>query len=290
MYSPGMTHPLGTVHHLSLPQGPLRYYDQGTGRPLVFVHGVLTNPLIWRKVIPALAADFRCLAPELPLGAHSAPMPATADLTAPAVATLLGDFLTALDLHDVVLVANDTGGAITQLLLARHPARVAKVVLTPSDSFEYFFPPLFKPLPALARVPGAMPVLAQLLRIKALHRLPFLFGWVTKRPLPPDIAAEYLEKLHKSPEIRRDLRKFLRSVPPRHTLAAAEKLREFAPPVLLVWPPEDKLFPISLAHRLAAVLPDAEVVEVEDSYTFVPEDQPDVLASHLKRFAAPVAD
>ncbi|WP_020661639.1 alpha/beta fold hydrolase [Amycolatopsis benzoatilytica] len=284
---------LGAQHLLPLAQGTLRYYDRGEpgARPVVFVHGVLTNALLWRKVVPTVAdAGFRCLAPDLPLGSHTTPMRPDADLSAPAVATLLGDFLTALDLEDAILVANDTGGAITQLLLARYPDRVGKVVLTPSDSFEYFFPPIFRPLPKIARIPGSMSVLGQLLRIRALYRLPLLFGWVAKRPLPPAIAEEYLGKLRKSKGVRRDLRKFLRTVHSRHTLAAAEKLRQFNQPVLLVWPPEEKLFPISLAHRLAAVLPDAELVEVPDSYTFVSEDQPDALAGHIKRFAAAMAD
>ncbi|MFF0146372.1 pimeloyl-ACP methyl ester carboxylesterase [Amycolatopsis sulphurea] len=282
---------LGPARQVRLPQGELRYFDRGTGAPVVFVHGVLTSALLWRKVVPAVAeAGFRCLAPDLPFGAHRVAMRADADLSAPGAATLFGDFLDALDLRDVTLVANDTGGAITQLLLARYPERVGRVVLTPSDSFEYFFPPVFKPLPVLARVPGSMAVLGQLLRFKALYPLPFVFGWVTKRPIPDDIAREYLTPLRTSAGVRRDLRKLLRSVHPRHTLAAAERLRTFDRPVLLVWPPEEKLFPISLAHRLAELLPHAELVEVPDSYTFVPEDQPDVLAGHIKRFAAAMAD
>ncbi|HWD01567.1 MAG TPA: alpha/beta hydrolase [Amycolatopsis sp.] len=282
---------LGQDHLIRLPQGELRYYERGSGRPVVFVHGVLTNALLWRKVVPAVAeAGFRCLAPDLPLGSHELPMRADADLSAPGVATLLGDFLEALDLHDVTLVANDTGGALTQLLLARHPARVARVVLTPSDSFEYFFPPIFAPLPKLARVPGSMAILGQLLRIRALWPLPLLFGWVAKKPLDPAVAESYLLRLRKSPGVRRDLRKLLRSVDSRLTLAAAEQLRSFEPPVLLAWASEDKLFPIRFAHRLAGVLPNAKVVEIEDSYTFVPEDQPEVLAGQIVEFAGVMAD
>jgi len=163
-------------------------------------------------------------------------------------------------------------------------------VLTPSDCFEYFFPPIFKPLPWLARFPGSMAVLGQLLRIRALYPLPFLFGWVVKRPLPDAVAQAYLAPLRKSAGVRRDLRKLLREVHPRHTLAAAEALRTFDRPVLLAWAPEDKLFPIRLAHRLAALLPDAKLVEVPDSYTFLSEDQPAVLARHVVEFAGVMAD
>jgi pimeloyl-ACP methyl ester carboxylesterase len=70
----------------------------------------------------------------------------------------------------------------------------------------------------------------------------------------------------------------------RHTLAAA-RLPRFTKPVLLAWAEEDRLFPVELAKRLAALLPQATVVTIEDSYTFVPEDQPDVLAGLVVDFA-----
>jgi pimeloyl-ACP methyl ester carboxylesterase len=282
---------LGQEHRVRLPAGEVRYFDQGEGAPVVFVHGVLTNAELWRKVVPDVAAaGFRCLAPDLPLGSHDLPMRADADLSPTGNADLIADFLDALDLRDVTLVANDTGGALTQILLSRRPDRVARVVLTPSDCFEYFFPPIFKALPPLARIPGSMAVLGQLLRIRALYPLPLLFGWVVKRPLPDAVAQAYLSPLRKSAGVRRDLRKLLREVHPRHTLAAAEALRTFDRPVLLAWAPEDKLFPIRLAHRLAALLPDAKVVEVPDSYTFVSEDQPAALAGHIAEFVGVMAD
>ncbi|UOX91294.1 alpha/beta fold hydrolase [Amycolatopsis sp. FBCC-B4732] len=282
---------LGQEHRVRLPAGEVRYFERGSGAPVVFVHGVLTNAELWRKVVPEVAAaGFRCLAPDLPLGAHDLPMRADADLSPTGNADVIAGFLEALDLRDVTLVANDTGGALTQIMLSRRPERVGRVVLTPSDCFEYFFPPIFKALPPIARIPGSMAVLGQLLRIRALYRLPLLFGWVTKRPLPDAVAQAYLGQLRKSAGVRRDLRKLLREVHPRHTLAAAEKLRTFDRPVLLAWAAEDKLFPIRLAHRLAALLPDAKLVEVPDSYTFISEDQPAVLARHVVEFAGAMAD
>ncbi|SEC71605.1 Pimeloyl-ACP methyl ester carboxylesterase [Amycolatopsis tolypomycina] len=282
---------LGQEHRVRLPAGEVRYCERGTGAPVVFVHGVLTNAELWRKVVPDVAAaGFRCLAPDLPLGAHDLPMRTGADLSPAGNADVIADFLDALDLRDVTLVANDTGGALTQILLSRRPERVGRVVLTPSDCFEYFFPPIFRFLPPAARIPGSMAVLGQLLRIRALHPLPILFGWVTKRPLPDAVAQDYLAPLRKSAGVRRDLRKLLREVHPRHTLAAAEKLRTFDRPVLLAWATEDKLFPIRLAHRLAALLPAAKLVEVADSYTFLSEDQPAVLARHVVEFAGVMAD
>ncbi|KAA9162979.1 alpha/beta hydrolase [Amycolatopsis acidicola] len=282
---------LGKPRKVELPQGELRYFEQGSGRPVVFVHGVLTNADLWRAVLPDVAAaGFRAIAPDLPMGSHTVPMRADADLSPVGQAELLADFLDALDLRDVLLVGNDTGGAITQILLSRRPERVGSVVLLPSDSFEYFFPPIFAPLPKLARVPGSMLLLSMFMRVRALHRQPFLFGWVTKRPIPAEIAESYLWPPGKSAAIRRDLRKLLREVHPRHTLAAAEKLRDFDKPVLLLWASEDKLFPIRFARRLEALLPKGKLVEVPDAYTFIPEDRPEAVVRHVVEFAGVMAD
>jgi pimeloyl-ACP methyl ester carboxylesterase len=282
---------LGQERRVALEQGEVRYFERGSGRAVVFVHGVLTNADLWRAVVPGVAdAGFRCLAPDWPLGAHGIPMRPDADLSPTGQADLIAGFLAALDLRDVILVASDTGGALTQIMLTRHPERVGRVVLLPSDCFDHFFPPVFKALPVLARVPGSMRPLAALLRIRALHRLPMVFGWVTKRPMPPEVVKSYVWPAGRSAGVRRDLRKLLRDVHPRHTMAAAEKLREFGRPVLLLWGSEEKLFPIRLARRLAALLPDARLVEVDDTYTFISEDRPDVVVRHLIEFAGVMAD
>src|SRR5919198_4900561 len=276
---------LGTVHEVDLPGGRIRYHQRGQGPPVVFVHGLLVNADLWRAVVPPVAqAGYRCIAPDWPLGSHEVAVP-DADLSPSGVADLVAAFLERLDLSDVTLVANDTGGAITQLLMTRQSERVGRVVLTPSDSLERFFPPLFAPLPVLARVPGAMWALAQLLRARPAQRLPFTFGWVAKRRIPPDILDSYLLPSRRDPAIRADLRRFLRGVHRRHTLAAARSLPAFTKPVLLAWAEDDRLFPVELARRLAALLPGSTLVTVDDCYTFIPEDRPDVLARLVIDFA-----
>lgn len=275
----------GTVHVADLTGGRLRYYERGDGPPVLFVHGLLVNSNLWRKVIPAVAdAGFRCVAPDWPLGSHEIPVP-DAELSPPGVAAMIAEFLERRDLRDVTVVANDTGGGLTQIMLASSPDRVGRVVLTPSDSFEHFFPPLFRPLSVLARLPGSMPLLTTAMRVRALHRLPIAFGWLTKRPVPPEVVDSYLKPSRHSAAIRDDLRRFLRGVHNRYTLAAADALSGFPKPVLLAWAKQDRVFPLSLAHRLASVLSDARVETIEDSYTFVPEDQPEALARLVIDFA-----
>ena len=281
---------LGTQREIALPSGTVRYFENGPteGRVVVFVHGLLVNADLWRKVVPAVVeSGAHTYAVDWPLGSHSIPVP-DADLTPPGVADLIASFLDALDLEEVTIVANDTGGAITQILMTRHPERIGGVVLASCDAFERFFPPAFAFLPLLAKLPGSMAALTQLVRPKMLQRLPVTFGWVSKRPVPPETVASYLSPSRHNRAIRKDLARFLKNVNKRHTLAAAEKLPAFGKPVLLAWATEEKLFPLSLAERLADKLPNASIVEIADSYTFIPEDNPAELAAHVARFVARV--
>jgi pimeloyl-ACP methyl ester carboxylesterase len=285
---------LGRSAVVDLPSGArIAYHERGQGPPVVFVHGLLVNAHLWRHVSPAVAeAGHRCIAPDWPLGSHTIPMPDDVDLSPPGMARMIADLLVTLDLQDVTLVANDTGGALVQVLMADGLAadRVARVVLTSSDAFERFFPPMFSYLPRVARVPGSTWVLAQALRPHILHRLPPTFGWVAKRPIPRTVIQSYLRPSQTSPGVRRDLRRFLRGIHRRHTLAAARNLNRFDKPVLLAWSEEDRLFPVSLAQRLADLLPAARIVTISDSYTFSPEDQPARLARLIVDFTDSAAE
>jgi pimeloyl-ACP methyl ester carboxylesterase len=207
-----------------------------------------------------------------------------ADLTPSGVAALVAEFLDALDLTDVTVVANDTGGALTQILMADHPERIGRVVLTPCDAFEVFLPQPFTALPRLVRLSGSLWLGSRLLRLPVVRRLPFTFGWLAKRGIPAEILDSYVRPACESAGIRRDAKRFIAGIHHRYTLAAAEALPGFDKPVLLVRAENDRIFPAGLFDRLAAVLPDARLVTVADSYTFVSEDQPAELARLIVEF------
>jgi pimeloyl-ACP methyl ester carboxylesterase len=265
--------------------GALEYDDTGRGRPVVLLHGLGLHAGFWRKVVPLLASQVRCIAPTLPLGGHRRPMPEDADLTPPGLAGLVADLLEQLDLHDAVIVGNDTGGAIAQILVTTRPERVGALVLTPCDAFGRFFPWQFKPLQVLGHVPGAPLVAAQAMRAALLRRSPLGFGLLTKHGIPDDVSASYVAPLRESAGVRRDMAKVLRGIRRRHTLEAAERLRDFQRPALIAWAAEDKVFPIGDARRLAALLPDARLELIHDSLTYIPEDQPERLAALIRDFA-----
>src|SRR3954454_16260613 len=144
---------LGEQRMVELPQGAVAYRERGEGPVLLFVHGLFVNGDHWRKVVPLLADRYRCVAPDLPLGAHSHPLRDEADRTPAGLAQLIADFAARLDLREVTVISNDTGDAITQVLVTEHPERFARVVLTPGDAFTNFMPWAIKPMRILGWAP-----------------------------------------------------------------------------------------------------------------------------------------
>src|SRR3954470_13129541 len=192
---------------LQLPQGPVHVRESGEGPPIVFVHGLLADGRLWDDVVDGLSGEHRCIVPDLPLGAHRAAMRPEADLSPYGLARVIADTIAALDLTDVTLVANDTGGALSQLVVPRHPERIGRLVLTPCDAFENFLPPMLRPLQYVGGyVPGALTVVAQTMRSPSLAKGPLGF-----RPLAlrhrPELYVDWLAPARADRGVRRDLRK-----------------------------------------------------------------------------------
>lgn len=265
-------------------EGVIEYADTGTGEAVVFIHPFLTTQLHWRKVTPLLAEHVRCVVPTLPLGAHASPMRPEADLSPPGLARIVVDFLDAAGIERATLVGNDTGGAIAQIVAAHHAERVQRLVLSSCDAYDVFPPRMFAYLKLVARIPGATWLLAQSMRLPGAVGMPFAFGWVSKRPIPREVMRAYVTPVRRDAGVRRDVNKVVRGIDPRHTLQAAERLRNSDRPVLVAWGAEDRFFPRRLAERLASELPNAQLEWVEGARTFVPEDAPERLAELISKF------
>jgi len=272
------------LRSVQLGAGTVRYRDIGSGPVVVFVHGVFVNGLLWRKIAAPLSKSFRCVVPDLPLGAHSPAMRADADLTPAGVADILLDFLAALELHDVTLVANDTGGAICQLAIAKDAGRVARVVFTNCDTYENFFAPSVMALVYLPRIPGFMWLMAQATRPPRVRRR--IAKTLAKR-IPDDIVlSSWFDPTLRDATVRRDFGRFLRSVNKRYTLEAAKTFASFEKPVLVAWGQDDIFFPRRDGERLAQAFPNARIERLADCRALVPEDQPEKLAALIAEFAA----
>ena len=276
---------LGDRRQVSIPQGTIEYRERGTGDPIVFVHGALVNADLWRKVEPLLAKDFRCIAPDLPLGSHERALPADADLSPPGAAQLIADFIAALELENVTLVGNDTGGALCQLVVTRHPERIGRLVLTNCDAYDKFPPSFFRYLFMGAHIPGFVAALFQPMRLAAARRSPIAYGWLSKQTIPDDITRGWVRPGLTDRAVRRDTAKLLKGVHPRYTQEAARRFSEFDKPVLVAWGQEKDFFPKEYGERLARDFPGGTLERIEDSYTFVPEDQPERLAELIAALA-----
>ena len=277
---------LGERRIVRLPAGALEYRERGSGPPVVFAHGAAVNGDLWRNVAPELAGEHRCLVPDLPLGGHSIPLDGSPDLSLYGCAAVLASFLEALDLRDVTLVANDTGGAIAQALVGRWGERIGRLLLTSCDAWENYPPKAVLYLKPTVRVAPALWVLVKAMRLKALQRSPLAYGWATHEPIEPRIVDSYLAGLRTNPGIRRDFAALLRQADPRDCVKASESVRTFARPALVVWAADDRFFPISHGRRLAELLPQGRFELVERSRTFIPEDNPTRLVTLAREFLA----
>jgi len=267
---------------VKLPPGTIRYREAGQGKPVVFVHGFLVDGRLWSGVVDRLSDRCRCLAPDWPIGAQQVAMNPDADLSPPGLARLIADFLDELDLEDVTIVGNDSGGAISQILVTNHPQRIGRLVLTNCDTHENFPPGIFKAMPPLAKLPGGMLVLSAPFRIPAVARRAFAPFARTK--IPNDLVASWMRPVTEDSGVMHDAKKVTAGMNKRHTLAAAEKLRTSDLPIRLLWAPGDKLFPIKYAERLAGEVKNAEIVQIPDANTFVPLDQPQRVADEIAGF------
>jgi len=269
---------------IDLPAGRIRYREAGDGKPIVFVHGFLVDGRLWSGVVDRLSDRYRCLAPDWPMGSHQLPMGPDADLSPYGMADLISSFLDTLDLKDATIVGNDSGGAMLQVLVTRHPKRVGRLVLTNCDTHENFPPGIFKAMPPIAKLPQGMQLLLAPFRIGAIARR--VFGHFAQTQIPGELISSWLSPSLHSSAIRHDLRKFTAGMHKRYTLEAAEKLGGFDRPLLLVWAPADRYFPIEYAERLAASAPNAHIVEIPDAKTFVALDQPHRLADVIAEFSS----
>jgi pimeloyl-ACP methyl ester carboxylesterase len=267
---------------IQLPAGTIRYREAGEGKPVVFVHGFLVDGRLWEGVVDRLSNRFRCLAPDWPLGAQQVAMNRDADLSPPGIAKLIADFLTKLDLEDVTIVGNDSGGAMSQVLVTTYPERIGRLALTNCDTHENFPPGIFKAMPPLAKLPGGMRALSAPFRVPAIARRAFAPFARTK--IPDELIASWMQPATADSGVMRDAKKVTAGMNKRHTLAAAEKLRGSQLPIRLLWAPGDKYFPISYAERLADEAANAEIVQIPNAKTFVPLDQPQRVADEIASF------
>ncbi len=254
--------------------------------PVLFVHGVLVDHRLWTRVAEQLARKgFRCILPDWPLGSHRIPVGDGADLSPSGVATMIRDLIVALDLSDVTLVGNDTGGGLCQLVIDAYPDQVGRLVLTNCDAFDKFPPFPFDAVFALLRGPRSIKALLATMRLRALRHSPLGYGLILG-DLDPVLTDSWLQPCRTDDRICRNLATLLRHIAKTDLTDVAGRLPRFTKPVAIVWGQADRCFTPSLGRRLAAQFPNATMTEVPGAKTFVALDNPAAVVGEIEKIGA----
>jgi len=268
---------------VDLPQGRVAYRDEGEGPVLLFSHGIFVDSSLWDGLVERLVpAGFRCVRPETPMGAHRIPLDPDTELSPPKVADLLADFIDALDLGPVTVIGSDSGGAVSQMLAAQHPEKVAAMVLTNCDALDVYPPVPFNLLPPMARSRWGIGPLGALMKLKPVRWSAYRLLAVD--PIPDTKLKAWLHPTGTDAGIRRDVTKVIAGLEKHQATEAAEQLRNFDKPVLLTWGDRDLIFKPELARRLASMIPAARIEWIEGGRTFVPLDDPEAVSTRIADF------
>ncbi|MFI6938971.1 alpha/beta fold hydrolase [Streptomyces sp. NPDC050418] len=270
---------------VTLAHGSLHYRVAGPEDsdlpPVVFVHAFLVDGSVWGPVAELLAErGIRSYAPDWPLGAHRIPVGPEADQSPRGVARQILAFLEALDLQDVTLVGNDTGGALCQYLVDTDPSRIGRLVLTNCDAFDTFPPFPFSVIFRLLRGTSRMWFNLQPMRSRVIRHSPLGLGLLADR-LDPAQTRAWMDPALGDKAIREDAVRFLRAADPKDLLDVSTRLDRFGGPVTIVWGMADRAFRPELGRRLRRAFKDAELVEVPGARTFVQLDAPEALAEQI---------
>jgi len=257
------------------PSGRISYTEQGSGPVALFVHGVLLNGHLWRHQLEDLSDIRRCIAVDL-LAHGDTEITPDQDVSVTANARMLGEFLDALNIDQVDLVGNDSGGGIAQIFAALNPQRVRSFTLTDCDVHDNWPPEAFKPFLAMAAAGGLRGTLDALLSDKNVYRSAQALGPAYEHPerLSDSSIETYLRPLVRTEQRTIDLQRFLAAFDNRHTVAIEAALKTLQAPTLIVWGTDDVYFDVKWSHWLADNIPGTRRrIELKDARIFFPEER-----------------
>jgi len=267
--------------------GRIAYVERGVGRPALFLHGFPLNGFQWRGALPRLAPYRRCIAPDfLAMGYSDVAEGQGVDPHAQ-VAMIVG-LLDALGLDSADVVANDSGGAVAQLLLAQHPERVRTLLLTNCDAENDSPPPALLPVIELSkqgRFVDEWLATWQADKVRA-RSAEGIGGMCFADPAhPTDEAIDmYFAPLIASPRRKALVHAYAIALEANPLDGIAPRLARSDVPVRIVWAMGDTIFsPASAAYLDKAFGNSRGVRRLGRGKLFWPEEQPDVVAEEAKR-------
>lgn len=274
--------------------GRIAHVERGSGPAALFLHGFPLNGFQWRGALDRLAPYRRCIAPDF-LGMGYTEVADGQSCAPDAQVGMLIALLDALQVERADVVANDSGGAVAQLLVAHHPERVRSLLLTNCDTEEDCPPPALLPVIALAKQGRFVDEwLGTWRRDHALARSAAGIGGMcyADSAHPTDEAIEaYFAPLLASRRSR-DFAHAYATALERNALAGiGPALARSRMPVRIVWGSADTIFAAANPGLLdRAFGRSLGVRRLEGSKLFWPEERPDVIAEEARRLWAAQGD
>jgi len=274
-----------TMKQIRIEKNIIEYNEYGKGQPIIFIHGAFSNSNTWRKVLPELSKNYHCIIPEWPFGGHRIPILEELDFTPTGIANLIAKVIVALNLQEVIIIANDTGGAYAQVFASIYKEKVSRLILSNCEGYEIFPPKKFQSLKNMAKVSGYLWLMAQLFKYRPFLKWNMAFGLLSHTLSKDEIFNLYVKNFVENKLIRDDFRKLAVEWHPKYTEEAADKLTRFEKPVLILWGEDDKeLFPIELGRKIDSIFSQSTFVSIKDSMTYVQEDNPEDFIKNFKQF------
>lgn len=256
----------------------------GSGPVLVLVHGFPLSGFTWRKVLPALAARYTCIALDLP-GMGDSEWTAETDFSFPGQGRTLKAFVDRLGLDRYSVLAQDTGGTFARYMALEDPTRVEKLLLINTEMPGHR-PPWIPLYQFLMTLPGTPTVFSWLLGSDLYLKSGMGFGgcFVDVNLVDGDFHEHVVVPLIQSERRREGMRLYLTGAVWPPVDALADEHARLTMPVQLIWGAEDPTFPVALAHRMVAQFPNARLAEIPGARLLVHEEKPAEVAKVTLEF------
>jgi pimeloyl-ACP methyl ester carboxylesterase len=272
---------------VSTPFGEIAYVEKGGGPVALFVHGVLVNGYLWRDAIDALSDVRRCIALDLPGHGATKATPGI-ETNFASLAKVLDAFVDALGVDQVDIVANDTGGGISQIFAAENPEKVRSMTLTNCDCHDNYPPAALGPLVAAAQSNGLGQIGKMWIADKNVVRNSFGVAYENVNAVPDERVDTYLKPIFESEDNTAMLTGTVLTQN-SDNVSIEPKLRQVTAPTLIMWGDDDVFFDKKWAYWLKDTLPGALApIIVNGGRLFWPEERPGYFAGEVRKFWATV--
>jgi haloalkane dehalogenase len=250
------------------------YYDDGTGDPVVFLHGIPTNSYLWREAVPPITEERRVIVPDM-VGYGQSSMYDGFDRSLRAQEEMLAELLESLDLQTISLVGHDLGGGIALRYAVHNPDAVEQLVLSNAVAYDSW------PIPSITDL--GLPETARETSVEEAQEM--LDGLLRDTLYGDDPNEAFIEGMTTPWASEEGVTSLVRNASATNTNHTTEvDPAEVTAETLLLWGAEDEFQSIDWAEQLQEDIDDTELIGLENANHWVPEDRSDAYSEELSAF------